>query len=433
VSFRANDRYFPVGELSRTLGPAPAGRTVRSETRIHLVAGHPVANLSEILPRDLPAGGLQPTVATGGRTGAAGNQIQILTWNTSPMSRTGGSHAEAHVPAALASDRAAEMLKHIESIAIRNFSFSACTSCGDGLAGMLRRIVAAQRAAGAIVLNSAEIFWTSRFGDTERFARPDATTWATIQRLAESGWTVHAPVSALPDASRGQPNPVEEAARRRPLSQQVVVIAGTISRAADLAREREETGATGSRRFFGNRHEAIDFKRRLDRSSGAGRALDAAAREFFEPRFGRDFSAVRVHDDAEAAALARSIRARAFVRGRDIHFAEGRFAPGTPAGCHLLAHELTHVVQQGAAPVLSENPESDIAMKIRPTFRRSARRVSRRAPDAPFFQTDAPEAPFFRPAADVQKMAAGENEQLDKAAAEPPEKKPGEETSSKDR
>ncbi len=75
--------------------------------------------------------------------------------------------------------------------------------------------------------------------------------------------------------------------------------------------------------------------------------LDAATRDFFEPRFGHDFSQVRVHAHAEAEASARSINARAYTVGHHIAFGTGRFAPGTGEGNRLLAHELSHVVQQG--------------------------------------------------------------------------------------
>ncbi|HEX6371352.1 MAG TPA: DUF4157 domain-containing protein [Longimicrobium sp.] len=78
-----------------------------------------------------------------------------------------------------------------------------------------------------------------------------------------------------------------------------------------------------------------------------GRPLDAEARAFMEPRFGRDFAAVRVHTGRAAAAGAASVGANAFTTGPDIVFAPGQYAPGTAAGRRLLAHELAHVVQQG--------------------------------------------------------------------------------------
>jgi hypothetical protein len=80
----------------------------------------------------------------------------------------------------------------------------------------------------------------------------------------------------------------------------------------------------------------------------AGEPLDAATRAYMEPRFGHDFSEVRVHADARAAEAASSIDARAFTSGRSIVFGDGEYAAQTQPGRQLLAHELTHVVQQGA-------------------------------------------------------------------------------------
>jgi len=98
---------------------------------------------------------------------------------------------------------------------------------------------------------------------------------------------------------------------------------------------------------------------------GAGRSLSSDQRAFFEPRFGRDFGAVRIHDDAAAAACAKSLTARAFAYGNHIVFSQGRFAPDTLAGRTLLAHELTHTVQQGRAPVLQRTPDEDIEAMTR--------------------------------------------------------------------
>lgn len=79
-----------------------------------------------------------------------------------------------------------------------------------------------------------------------------------------------------------------------------------------------------------------------------GQPLDPATRRNMEGRFGYDFSAVRVHNDARAAASACSADAHAYTRGHHIVFAAGMYAPGTLSGQHLLAHELTHVLQQKA-------------------------------------------------------------------------------------
>jgi hypothetical protein len=84
-----------------------------------------------------------------------------------------------------------------------------------------------------------------------------------------------------------------------------------------------------------------------------GRALDPAARAFLEPRFGIDFSAVRIHTGSQAAASARAINARAYTVGSDVVFDTGEYAPHRDSGMRLLAHELAHVVQQGAARAAS--------------------------------------------------------------------------------
>lgn len=80
----------------------------------------------------------------------------------------------------------------------------------------------------------------------------------------------------------------------------------------------------------------------------SGRPLNGATRAFFEPRFGRDFGAVRVHADARASEAARSVDARAFTVGSTIVFGRGEYSPDTAEGRTLLAHELTHTAQQGA-------------------------------------------------------------------------------------
>jgi len=91
--------------------------------------------------------------------------------------------------------------------------------------------------------------------------------------------------------------------------------------------------------------------------SSGGRPLPAAARDFFEPRFGRDLSHVRIHTDAEAGSAAREIGARAYTLRNHIAFAPGQFDPVSSSGRHLMAHELTHTMQQGSAGALRRVPD----------------------------------------------------------------------------
>lgn len=90
----------------------------------------------------------------------------------------------------------------------------------------------------------------------------------------------------------------------------------------------------------------------------SGQPLPPSLRTFFEPRFGQDFGAVRVHTGAGAAQSTQAVNAHAYTVGRDIVFAPGQYAPETTAGRRLLAHELTHVVQQQASKNFAFAPQS---------------------------------------------------------------------------
>jgi hypothetical protein len=93
--------------------------------------------------------------------------------------------------------------------------------------------------------------------------------------------------------------------------------------------------------------------------SGAGRPLDPGVRSFMEPRFGRDFSGVEVHTGSRAAESARAVNAVAYTVGRSIVFDEGAYRPETDDGRRLIAHELTHVIQQGGADAGVETEAED--------------------------------------------------------------------------
>jgi hypothetical protein len=93
-----------------------------------------------------------------------------------------------------------------------------------------------------------------------------------------------------------------------------------------------------------------DVEQAIAARRGGGRALDAGVRERVGSGLGDDLGDVRVHDGPDADALARSVQARAFAVGSDVFFADGEHRPGTAAGDRLIAHELTHVVQQRGAP-----------------------------------------------------------------------------------
>ena len=93
-----------------------------------------------------------------------------------------------------------------------------------------------------------------------------------------------------------------------------------------------------------------DVETAIAAARGQGAALDAGVRDRVGTALGDPLSDVRVHADERADALARSVSARAFATGADIFFARGEYRPATAAGDALLAHELTHVVQQRDSP-----------------------------------------------------------------------------------
>ncbi|MET0309934.1 MAG: DUF4157 domain-containing protein [Sphingomonas sp.] len=80
--------------------------------------------------------------------------------------------------------------------------------------------------------------------------------------------------------------------------------------------------------------------------NGSSRSIDPAVRSEMESGFGRNFSDVRIHDNSASHAAAEAMNARAFTVGQSIHFGAGEYAPQTPGGKRLLAHELTHTIQQ---------------------------------------------------------------------------------------
>ena len=89
-----------------------------------------------------------------------------------------------------------------------------------------------------------------------------------------------------------------------------------------------------------------EFQSRINTLNG--RPLPESEQTFFEPKFGMEFSKIRIHTDSNAAQMAASIQAKAFTVGNDIGFGQGEYLPGTDSGRRLLAHELTHTVQQAA-------------------------------------------------------------------------------------
>jgi hypothetical protein len=117
---------------------------------------------------------------------------------------------------------------------------------------------------------------------------------------------------------------------------------------------------------------------RINQARGGGQALDGSVQKQMGQTMGHDFSGVRVHTSPEADDLNQQLNAKAFTTGQDIFFKEGAYSPHSGSGRELIAHELTHVVQQGSGAVgssgsrMTVNPPGD-------SFEQEADAVARHA------------------------------------------------------
>jgi hypothetical protein len=149
-------------------------------------------------------------------------------------------------------------------------------------------------------------------------------------------------ISEPGDAYEQEADRVAEQVMRMPDPETHAKQNGNMSR--PLVQRRATSGTSGLVEAPPIVHDALKL---------AGQPLDAATRSFFEPRFGQDFSHVRVHSGAAAEQSARDVSAHAYTVGHNIVFGPGRLSSDTHEGRQLLAHELTHVVQQGRASAAS--------------------------------------------------------------------------------
>ncbi len=188
--------------------------------------------------------------------------------------------------------------------------------------------------------------------------RPSSNSRSSASRAASShSWNV---ASARPghERSAGTTARLELGNTHSPLERQADAVADRVTRMPAPSPESgggslpgsqtgqldgasiQRDGGTGTAMPVG-----LSSKVHSLRSTG-GQPLHAEIRDFFEPRFGVDLSAVRVYTDARAGATARSVQARAFTIGNDVVFGAGEYQPHTSAGQRLLAHELAHAIQQ---------------------------------------------------------------------------------------
>ncbi len=250
-------------------------------------------------------------------------------------------------------------------------------------------------------MSSAAAAKTSRTQSEGAQAQPRTARWPGTETTR--GWS---PPSAPPRLQMGRPDDASEAeadslARR--------VLSGQPGSASPILAARPPAQPEIHARAGPGQSIAAPagLENRISSAASEGRPMPQDQRGFFEPRFGHDFSVVRIHDGPASAAAARSAGAQAFTFGRDIYFGAGHYQPHIAQGRDLMAHELAHTVQARSHVIARRAlPGPDVA-------------GADQTPEA------GPERPGAKPAAgDLHEaMQAGEASTSDRLAGLDPEAK----------
>jgi Domain of unknown function (DUF4157) len=205
-----------------------------------------------------------------------------------------------------------------------------------------------------------------------RMPEPGSIAW----RITNPGKTpsIQRVCSECQDEVQRQPVEGEEVLRANSLTIQTTSLA---QRQVDLTEEEEEEQMVQTKQRLGQIPSVTPIlEARLNANKGSGEPLPEETRSFMESRFGHDFRQVRVHTDAEAVQMNRELNAEAFTNSQDVYFGTGKYNPDSNKGKRLLAHELTHVVQQTqnqAEPMLMRSPLFTSTLSICHQYLRSRR------------------------------------------------------------
>ena len=180
-------------------------------------------------------------------------------------------------------------------------------------------------------------------GPYEAFENPLEEEEPAIRRMPQVEEDEEQTMRQMPMAEEDE----EQTMRQMPMAQEDEELR-KMPTAGKAEEEEEETVPNLQTKSNANTTPSVSpsVPRNINNMRGGGKTLPKPVRTYFEPRFGIDFSQVRVHTDARAASTAKAVNARAFTIGRDVVFGVGEYSPTTTSGRKLLAHELTHVLQQ---------------------------------------------------------------------------------------
>ena len=182
-----------------------------------------------------------------------------------------------------------------------------------------------------------------------------------VQRAAEEE-QVQAKAEAPPEVQR-KPAEEEHVQAKAEAPPEVQRAADAQSGAPEMQRAAAE-GDTIQRTGGGAPTVAADAQTEIQQSTSGGTALPNEVRNDMEPRFGADLGDVRVHADEQSASLTNHLSARAFTYRNHLFFGRGQYQPGTDTGRRLLAHELTHTIQQGATVQRAAEPPGPAAAEV---------------------------------------------------------------------
>jgi hypothetical protein len=156
-------------------------------------------------------------------------------------------------------------------------------------------------------------------------------------------------------------------------------LAASITPLVQRQQEEEEVQMKPRQGADGSFQASPGLQTRLAAHRGGGQPLPAHVRAFMEPRFGADFGNVRVHADGDAVRMNKDLSAQAFTHGQDIYMSAGKYSPGSDAGKRLLAHELTHVVQQSGSQARASDVSTlriQRALNFEPTNWKDTQQIS---------------------------------------------------------
>jgi hypothetical protein len=180
-----------------------------------------------------------------------------------------------------------------------------------------------------------------------------------VQRLVESTKVqAKLTVDSPDDEYEREADKVADAVTRAPAS--------SVQRQAEPEEEEEEEEEEIQPKLSENQPQMVSegLEASINAARGSGQSLPSSVRTSLEPQFRHDFGLVHIHTDTEADRLVKQLGAQAFTIGNDIFFREGTYQPGSDSGKRLIAHELTHVVQQSAVPTLQRQSNEEESNKV---------------------------------------------------------------------